>query len=105
MSRIESTRENWPFQPWPARRGNTLCRWEDEPARTGTVISRTAARRWLLFTLVPIFVLGLASITVAHWRTDGGCGPSSEKSLGDSACPDQRLATLVSEHRRVVRGL
>jgi len=62
MSRIESTRENWPFQPWPARRGNTPYRWDDETAKPDTVVSRRASRTWLLLALVPILVVGLASV-------------------------------------------
>ena len=106
MNRIGSTREDWPFQPWPARRRDTLARWEEDTPATGVAISRTAAHRWLLLALVPILVVGLAGVAVANLGFDeAGSEASSEKGLGNSVCPDQRVAALVREHSRAVHGL
>jgi hypothetical protein len=60
----------------------------------------------LRLALVPILVVGLASVAVAHWFVDGADGGASpQTSLGSSASPDQRLDALLLEHRRAARGL
>ena len=106
MNRIGSAREDWPFQPWPARRGNTLGRWGDDMPVRGTAISHLTAGRWLLLALVPVLVVGLAGVAVARLvADDAGSEASSENSRGDSACSDRHVAALVREHRRAVRGL
>jgi hypothetical protein len=66
--------------------------------------SRTALRRWLLLgVVVPMLLVGLAGVAVAH-RHAGGQIPAQER-FSQSACADRDIAELVREHRRVVRGL
>jgi hypothetical protein len=99
-SRIRNTRENWPFRPWST---NTAARWElNERAPTALFSGRTM-RGWLIVILVPILLVGLAGVAVAHRHA--GSQTTSQDRLGQSACADQHIAELVREHLLVVRGL
>jgi hypothetical protein len=106
MSRIESTHEAWPFQPWPARRGGTHPGWDDQTGKTRSVFAGASARIWLLLALVPMVVVVRAGAAVADWPGDDTRGTASSDDSGSSAAPrDQHLAALLLEHRRAVRGL
>jgi hypothetical protein len=102
-SRIRTTREDWPFQPWPQSRRSTIPRWEVAAASTAVWFSRTVARSWLFLLLVPMLLLGLAGVAVAHWHA--GSQTSPQEGLGQLTCADHDIDELVREHRRAVRGL
>jgi hypothetical protein len=104
MNRFGSTRDDWPYQPWPAR-SEALSHWEDDAPETGSLTSRAPARKWLLLALVPVLVVGLAGVAVARLLADADSETSSEDSFSSVGCPDQHLAALVREHRETVRGL
>jgi len=53
--RTESRVDEWPFQPWPARRSAAPARWIDASQEETAVLSRPA--RWLL----AVMALGVAA--------------------------------------------
>ena len=100
MHRIESTRYDWPFQPWPGR-GNTLPAWDDEAAHAHAVVLPKWARRRSLFVLVPLLVVALTAAAVVRWFVhDGDAGASPPISLSGAASPDPRIAVSLLEHLR-----
>jgi hypothetical protein len=103
MKRIGSTREDWPFQPWPEQRGSTLSGWSDDSRAAAT--ARPVIHKWLLLTLIPVLVVGLAGAAVAHLVADEAAGESSPRNnLDHPVCLDRHVAALLLEHR-AVRGL
>ena len=105
MNRTESTREEWPFRPWPARRGILFNRRRHDMTQTGAVSPRAGARRWLLLVLIPVLVVGVAAVAMARMHAgDIGSGAAVVSKLSSSAPSDQGLAVLILEHRRAVHG-
>jgi len=105
MNKTESTREEWPLQPWPARRGSMLDRRRSDMTQTAAVSSRAGARRWLLFVSVPILVVAGVAVAMARMHAgDAGSGPALVGAFTSTAPADQGLAVLILEHRRAVHG-
>ena len=105
MNRTESTREEWPFQPWPARRGPLFDRRRHDMTQTAAVISRAGARRWLLLVSIPVLVVGVAAVAMARMHAgDIGSSAAVVSELSSSAPVDRGLAVLILEHRRAIHG-
>jgi len=94
VHRVESTRYDWSFQPWPGR-GHTLPTWDDEAARARTVVLPKWSRRRSLLALVPLLVVALTAAAVDRWFVhDGAARASPRIGLSGAAAPDPRIAAF-----------
>jgi hypothetical protein len=101
----ESTRPQWPFHPWPARRRNAVVGWMEGRPEPGC--TRALSKLWKISLLgvVMVGVIMSAGVAIARLLPDESAGdaPPAASQLSKEK-DDESLGALLVEHRRVVRG-
>ena len=106
-SRTRAARDEWPFQPWPARRhavGDWGSGGADDSTRRSRGWSTTAFTAvWAVVALALAASAGVAMVQLQ--AADAATRTMHRSPAGDARSEDCRVAVLVRDHLRAVRGL
>lgn len=108
-SRTIDAREEWPFQPWPARR-HSVGDWssggpDDSTPRSGGWSTTAFTALWAVAALAVAAAAGVAMVQLQAADADTAIRTMHRSPAGDARSEDCRVAGLVREHLRAVRGL
>jgi len=106
-SRTIAARDEWPFQRWPARR-HSVGDWDsgsidDSKPRSGRWSATAFTAVWAVVALALAASAGVAMVQLQ--AADAATRTMHRSPAGDARSEDCRVAVLVRDHLRAVRGL